>query len=166
MEAKTKIDEAELRSKFEGDPNLPAEFGSVEAFLCFVQAQAEGRVRGLKSSVVPASPAGTEAGAGGVDEETLKKEFAESADLRSEFGGVTAFLAFRKAEAAGRVGMCLGCGVVSFSAAPGPKEGKGEGLPISEPVRSAFKEASKISQAITQRRDEQRQYAQGVPCES
>jgi hypothetical protein len=49
---------------------------------------------------------GGETESGDADVETLKKEFAASADLRSEFGGdVEAYIAFKQADADGRVRM-------------------------------------------------------------
>jgi len=53
-----------------------------------------------------ATPPGEETETGSADEAALKAEFAASADLQTEYGGdVKAFIAFKKADAAGQVTM-------------------------------------------------------------
>ena len=164
METKNeqKMREESWEREFSTSPDLRAEFGgSLEAFLAFRKAEAAGRVRGLKSSV-PASGAAAEA----VDEEIWKQEFAASEVLKNEFGDVTSYLSFKKAEAAGRAKVCRAGGVVSFSA-PAPKTEErisDKGIPISEPVRSAFREAVRRAEEI--RKNEARQYQKGVSCQA
>ena len=151
---KEKVGEEQLKQEFSASADLQVEFGGdVKSYVAFKRAESQGRVKGhlgeTKSSV-PASGAGAEAG----DEEALKQEFSASADLQAEFGGdVTAYLKFKKVEAAGRAKMCSGHGVVAFSSAPAPKE---ERVPDSEVSARTEK---------TFHRDELRQYAAGVPCQ-
>lgn len=163
------IDETKLKIEFEGNSDIQAEFGGdVKAYIAFKLAESEGRIGGrlggLKSSV-HANP--TEIGPGPGDEESWKQEFSASADLQREYGNdVTSYLAFKKAEAAGRAKLCSGHGIVAFSSAPAPEteeEIPGKGLPISEPVREAFAEAANRAKEKV-RSDEKRQYAAGVPC--
>ena len=51
-----KIDEQKLKEEFAASVDLQAEFGDVKAYIAFKMAEAQGRIRGLKSSV-PASGA-------------------------------------------------------------------------------------------------------------
>ena len=119
------VDEQKLKAELEASKDLQIEFGGdAVAYVAYMQAAAEGRVRslsgGMKSSVVPVSGPGPAA----VDDEALKQEFSASADLQSEFGNdVNSYIAFKKANVAGRTKVCSGHGVVAFSSsAPATKE--------------------------------------------
>lgn len=145
--------------------DLQAEFGGdVKSYIAFKMAESQGRIKGRSGETKsPVSVSGAAVG----DEVALRQEFAESADLQAEYGGdVDAYVAFEKAEAAGRAKVCSGHGV-AFSSAPAPKTEEkvlGKGIPISKDVREVFAEVSaRVSEEMI-RRDEQRQYAAGISC--
>ena len=136
MDAEKEIEE-KLKQEYEMNPDLQAEFGDVTAYLAFKRAESEGRIKGrpggVKSSM-PVSRAG--AGPGGGDVEAWEKEFSASKDLQREYGNdVAAYVAFKKADVAGRTKVCAGGGVVAFCAS----------VPASEEERISDKSFSGAS---------------------
>jgi len=93
------------RAEFDADPALRAEFGSLATYSAWRRADL--RARGLTDRhdlpVVQSPPAVGYAAAIEITERTWRDEFARSSALQTEFGAVETFLAYRLAEASGRI---------------------------------------------------------------
>lgn len=92
--AKDTFDEGSLRAKFEASEELQIEFhGNVDHFLAYERHEHKLREKQLRVAERRRKPAG-------IDEDSLRAEFAQSEDLQAEFrGNAETYLAFKRAEA-------------------------------------------------------------------
>lgn len=133
------IDERKLKEEFAASKDLQAEFGNVESFVALRRHENEVAGKAARRDWRRASrPQDVK-----IDEAKLQTEFAASKKLQDEFSGVDAFLAFKRAEASGRI----------------------QTYPVLSTAPKA--EAARLAAAEKARQeDEARQYAAAAACDS
>ena len=102
------IDVAALSRAFAASAGLQREFGSAGMYIAFKKAEARGAVRiyGKKSSAPPAGRAATAGEDLDAVERRARADFRSLPGLRLEFSRVNQYVAFKRAEAAGKVRIC------------------------------------------------------------
>lgn len=93
------IDEIKLKEEFAASEDLQAEFSNVESFVALRRHENEVAGKAARRIQRRASrPQDVK-----IDEAKLRAEFVASKNLQDEFSGVDSYLAFKRAEASGRV---------------------------------------------------------------
>jgi hypothetical protein len=154
--------EAGLKKEFAASADLQAEFGNDEAaYVAFKKAESAGRVGIFKKGTSEPGQSEDDLSGGGQQlsadfEAGLKKEFAESADLQSEFGGkVEYYIAYRKAMAAGRVGHIV-MGKVIKSSSKNTEEANSQKQQLPEPNKFSDSNADEETRRFVEEN--------GTPC--
>jgi hypothetical protein len=110
------FDESGWRAEYAADARLRTEFGAEANYIAFKRAESQGRIRYMRRSngapavtttpppatlpATAAQPADPDSG--------LRSLYRADAKLQQEFRSEANFIAFKKAEAAGRVKICRG----------------------------------------------------------
>lgn len=98
--------EAADRATFAASTALRGEFGDVEVYLAYQGAKRRGCVRIYRRQLTAATPSATSKNGvfgGGDTEESWGTIYKHSRELQAEFGDEEAYMAFKRAEAAGLV---------------------------------------------------------------
>ena len=104
--------EALYRAEYEQDPELAKTYGSIESYIAYRRADSEGRIRRLKKSKEAKSKASIDAfdksahetaGIVGTSEDLYRAEYKQNPNLEKTYGSVEAYVAYKIADAEGRV---------------------------------------------------------------
>jgi hypothetical protein len=152
---------SDWRKEFTESADLKAEFrGDEAAYVAFKKAEAAGRVGIFKKGKSESGQREDDLSDRGQQlsadfEAGLKKEFAESADLQSEFGGkVEDYIAYKKAETAGRVGHIKGKFIKS--SAKNAEEMNSQKQQLPEPTKFSDSDADEDTRRFVEQN--------GTPC--